>query len=256
MIRWFEHSRVYVPSTTLDPCRLNFAFEEVWFQSKDETRLHGWFIPAPAEGKWRRQTLLLMHGNGGNISHRGAFYEAWQELGINVLTFDYRGYGQSQGKPTEEGTYLDAQAGYRWLRERGFQPNQIIPIGKSLGGGIASELALREKVGALILQNTFTSIPDIGSEMFPFLPVRRLARIAYNTHSKLPKIHVPVLIAHSPNDQTIGFHHARKNFEAANEPKMFWELAGGHTDTVEAGKALYLEGLRTFFTKFLPNEEQ
>jgi pimeloyl-ACP methyl ester carboxylesterase len=256
MIRWFEHSRVYVPSTILDPCQLNCTFEEVWFQSKDGTRLHGWFIPAPAEGTWRRHTLLLMHGNGGNISHRGAFYEAWHEFGINVLAFDYRGYGQSQGKPSEEGTYLDAQAGYRWLREHGFNPRQIIPIGKSLGGGIASELALREDVGALILQNTFTSIPDIGSEMFPFLPIRRLARIAYDTHSKLPKIHVPVLIAHSPKDQTIGIHHARKNFEAANEPKMFLELAGGHTDTVEAGKVLYLEGLRNFFTKFLQNEEQ
>jgi fermentation-respiration switch protein FrsA (DUF1100 family) len=255
MIRWFEHSRVYVPSTVLDPCRLDCAFEDVRFQSKDGTRLHGWFIPAPAKGSWSRKSLLLMHGNGGNISHRGAFYAAWHELGINVLAFDYRGYGRSEGNPSEEGTYLDAQAGYAWLRNRGFQAKQIIPIGKSLGGGIASELALREEVGGLILQNTFTSIPDIGSEMFPFLPVRRLARIAYDTHSKLPKVHVPVLIAHSPKDPVIGIHHARKNFEAAKDPKMFWELAGGHSDTVEANKALYLEGLRTFLTKFLTNEE-
>jgi uncharacterized protein len=256
MIRWFEHSRVYVPSTTLDPCTLDCAFEEVWFESRDATRLHGWFIPAPAHARWGHLVLLLLHGNGGNISHRGSFYQAWHELGINVFTFDYRGYGQSQGRPSEEGTYQDAQAAYAWLRKRGFDSHQIIPIGKSLGGGIASELVLRERVGALILQNTFTSIPDIGSEMFPWLPVRRLARISYNTRSKLPSIHVPVLIAHSPNDQTIGIHHARQNFEVANHPKLFWELAGGHTDTVEAGKAIYLEGLQTFLSKYLPNEEQ
>jgi pimeloyl-ACP methyl ester carboxylesterase len=255
MIRWFEHSRVYVPSTTLDPCSLDFPFEEAWFQSKDGMGLHGWFIPSPPKGLWRRHVMLLLHGNGGNISHRGSFYRAWYELGINVFAFDYRGFGRSQGIPSEEGTYKDAQAAYHWLRQRGFAPPQIIPIGKSLGGGIASELALREEVAALILQNTFTSIPDIGSEMFPWLPVRRLARISYNTRSKLPSIRVPVLIAHSPNDRTIGFHHAHQNFAAANEPKMFWELAGGHTDTVEAGKAIYLQGLETFFTRYLSNEE-
>lgn len=255
MIRWFEHSRVYVPSTVLEPCVLDCPLEEVWFESKDGTRLHGWFIPAPLKGRWRRLVLLLLHGNGGNISHRRSFYQAWHELGVNVFAFDYRGYGRSAGVPSEEGTYQDAQAAYAWLKQRDFRPNQIVPLGKSLGGGIASELALREQVGSLILQNTFTSIPDIGSEMFPWLPVRRLARISYNTRSKLPSIRVPVLIAHSPNDRTIGIHHARQNFEVANHPKMFWELAGGHTDTVEAGKDIYLQGLHTFFTQYLPHEE-
>jgi pimeloyl-ACP methyl ester carboxylesterase len=255
MIRWFEHSRVYVPSTILEPCRLDCSFEEVWFECMDRTDLHGWFIPAAADGHWKQYSLLLMHGNAGNISHRGSFYQAWHEFGINVFAFDYRGYGQSKGRPSEEGTYQDAQAAYAWLVQRGFQGKQIVPIGKSLGGGIASELTLREEVGALILQNTFMSIPEIGSEMFPWLPVRRLSRIAYDTYGKLPKIHVPVLIAHSPHDQTIRIHHARKNFAVANEPKMFWELAGGHSNTVEADKALYLEGLETFFTKFLSHEE-
>jgi fermentation-respiration switch protein FrsA (DUF1100 family) len=193
-----------------------------------------------------------MHGNAGNISHRGAFYQTWHELGINVFAFDYRGYGRSAGKPSEEGTYLDAQAAYAWLRKKGFPGEKIVVLGKSLGGGIATELALREQVGALILQNTFTSIPDIGSEMFPWLPIRRMAKIQYDTRGKLPRIKVPVLVAHSPKDRTIGFDHAERNFAAANEPKMFWELEGGHTETIEAGKETYLRGLETFFRTYLP----
>jgi len=251
MIRWFEHSRVYVPSSTLDPCALAFPVEEVWFQSTDEVPLHGWFIPCAPGAKWSAFTILVMHGNAGNISHRGAFYEAWHELGANVFAFDYRGYGRSGGKPSEEGTYLDAQAGYAWLRQRGIPSGKIVSLGKSLGGGIAAELAIREPVGGLILQNTFTSIADIGSEMFPWLPVRKLARIRYDTLSKLPRIHIPVLVAHSRKDRTIGFGHAEKNFAAANEPKMFWELEGGHTDTVEVGKRIYLEGLEKFFSNYL-----
>jgi fermentation-respiration switch protein FrsA (DUF1100 family) len=193
----------------------------------------------------------MMHGNAGNISHRGAFYKAWHELGVNVFAFDYRGYGRSGGKPSEEGTYLDGQAGYAWLRQKGFPAAKIVSLGKSLGGGIAAELALREPVGGLILQNTFTSIPDIGSEMFPWLPVRKLARIQYDTRAKLPRIKVPVMVAHSRTDRTIGFKHGEKNFAAANQPKMFWELEGGHTDTVEVGKRTYLEGLEKFFSNYL-----
>src|ERR1044071_4801901 len=109
MIRWFEHSRVYAPSIVLDPSRPSCALEEAWFQSEDTGSLHGWFIPAPAKGMWRNAALLLMHGNAGNVSHRASFYEAWHELGINVFAFDYRGYGQSKGIPSEEGTYQDAQ---------------------------------------------------------------------------------------------------------------------------------------------------
>ena len=132
----------------------------------------------------------------------------------------------------------------------GASPTEILALGKSLGGGVASELALRETIGGLILQNTFTSIPDIGSEMFPWLPVRRLHRIKYDTLAKLPRIHVPVLVAHSRVDETIGFHHGERNFAAANEPKMFWEIAGGHTGTIEAGRARYLEGLKKFLVTY------
>ncbi|HEY0456612.1 MAG TPA: alpha/beta hydrolase [Verrucomicrobiae bacterium] len=249
MIRWFEHTRVYVPSKEVGPCSLGCRYEEVQFQSLDRTPLHGWYFPALPNAQWANYAILLLHGNAGNVGDRLAFYQAWLELGTQVFAFDYRGFGRSGGKASEEGTYLDGQAAFRWLANR--SSPHIIALGKSLGGGIASELALREKIDALILQSTFTSIPDVGSELFPWLPVRWLASIHYNTLSKLPRIHVPVLIAHSREDRTVRFSHAERNFAAANEPKMFLELKGGHVETIEADRASYIAGLRKFFSTCL-----
>jgi len=248
MIRWFEHRQVYAPSRTLDfsAQQLGRPFEDVAFEASDGVRLHGWFFPCDPTSLRAGLVLLLLHGNGGNISHRLSFYQAWLSLGVNVFAFDYRGYGQSGGRAGEEGTYRDAQAAVGWLRRRGFAPGRILALGKSLGGGVASELALREPLGALALQSTFTSIPDIGAELFPWLPVRRLHSIHYHTLEKLPRLTLPVLVMHSPDDALIGYHHAQRNFAAARAPKMFWEIRGGHTDVLEVGRAQYLEGLEKF----------
>src|SRR5580765_3207562 len=156
MLRWFEHHQVYCPSRAMEAgaAVLGTPFEDVLLAASDGVRLHGWFFPANRKARRARLALLLMHGNAGNISHRLEFCRAWLELGLNVLLFDYRGYGQSEGRPGEAGTYLDAQAAYHWLRQKGFAPANIIALGKSLGGGIASELVLREPLGGLILQST------------------------------------------------------------------------------------------------------
>ena len=130
-----------------------------------------------------------------------------------------------------------------------FATEQVIALGKSLGGGIASELALRERIGALVLQSTFTSIPDVGAEIFPWLPVRRLHSIKYDTVNKLPRIEAPVLIVHSRADGLIRFHHAEKNFAAAREPKMFLEIAGNHTNVLEVDREQYLAGLEGFLRR-------
>ncbi len=230
---------------------LGRPFEDVYFKTSDGVRLNGWYFPADKAAPRFHLVFLLLHGNAWNISSRLAFYQAWLELGVNVFSIDYRGYGRSQGKPSEEGTYLDAQAAHQWLRQRGFAPRHIIVVGKSLGGGVASELVLREPCGALILQNTFTSIVDLGAELFPWLPVRRMNSIRYDTLAKLPRIKIPVLVAHSRDDGLIGFHHGEKNFAAANEPKMFLEIQGKHTRTIEAGRAHYLRGLEKFLDEYV-----
>jgi hypothetical protein len=255
MIRWFEHRQVYVPSKDHEahPSELARPFEDVFLKAEDGLRLHAWFFPAAPGSPRAHLVLLHLHGNAGNISHRLAWYEAWLGLGVNVLAFDYRGYGRSEGKPSEHGTYLDGEAAYRWLRQKGFAAEHILALGKSLGGGVASELAVRERLGGLILQNTYTSIPDLAEELFPWLPARRLASIRYDTRVKLTRVQAPVLVAHSPEDQLIRFHHGERNFDAAKEPKMFWQLRGGHNETLEAGRAAYLEGLEKFLQRHFPD---
>lgn len=251
MIRWFEHRQVYGPRKNIEasPADFGCAFEDVVFSSSDGVSLHGWFLPAVPGARRQNRVLLLCHGNVGNISGRLNFIRAWLELGLAVFVFDYRGYGRSAGRADEPGTYADARAAWRWLRARGYAPADIVVLGKSLGGGIASELVLHEPPGALILQSTFTNIPDLGCELFPWLPVRRWNTIRYDTIARLPKIQVPLLIAHSRNDDLISYRHAERNFAAANTPKELLEIAGRHVSVIEDGRAAYLEGLGGFLDR-------
>jgi pimeloyl-ACP methyl ester carboxylesterase len=246
-LRWFEHGQVYHPAKALDPIETKRAepFEDVWFNASDGTAINAWFFRPPQNAPHRQSAILLCHGNAGNISHRVELCQTLLRLGLNVFSFDYRGYGRSEGKPGEEGTYLDAEAAVKWLENKGFQSSDIIAFGESLGGGVASELALRVPLGGLILQNTFTSIPDIGAELFPWMPVRLIASIKYDTHSKLPRLDIPVMVIHSRDDGLTGFHHAQKNFAAANEPKLFWETQGDHCDLLLDGHH-FLEGMERF----------
>jgi uncharacterized protein len=247
MFRWFEHSQVYHPGRALvaTGAELGRPFEDARFKASDGVELNGWFYPADTHSPRRQLVILVCHGNAGNISHRLDTYAALLATGVNVFAFDYRGYGRSQGRPTEEGTYRDAQAAYAWLRQKGFAGTNIVAYGGSLGGGVAAELASREPVGGLVLQATFTSVPDMAAELFPWLPVRSLGTIRYDTRSKLPRLHVPVLVMHSPADELVRFSHAKANFAAANEPKLFWEIQGDHnhplTDT-----QLFIAGVDKF----------
>lgn len=253
MLRWFEHSQVYHPDRHLIAAgsELGRPFEDFYIQSSDGVKLNGWFFPAESNSPRGQLAFLVCHGNAGNISHRLELCRALLSTGVNVLVFDYRGYGHSQGRPSEEGTYRDAQAAFVWLQHRGFGGSQIIAFGESLGGAVAAELALRENLGGLVLENTFTCIPDIGAELFPWLPVRRLASIKYDTCGKLPRIKVPVLIMHSPVDELIRFSHCEKNFAAARDPKLLWELGGNHNDAL-ADSRRFIAGIEKFLQRLPP----
>lgn len=244
MLYRFEHSQVYHPTRDAEytPEDVGRPAEEVWLTAAGGPRLHAWFFAADKGSARARFALLFCHGNGGNLTSRPGYYRAILETGVNLLTFDYRGYGRSDGEPSEHGTYADAQAAYQWLRTRGFAPEQILVWGESLGGGIASHVAATLPVGGLALQSTFTSIPDIGAELFPWLPVRLLSRISYDTHGRLPGITCPVVILHSRTDSTIRFSHGERNFAAAREPKAFIELEGEHNDALLANRAAYVAG--------------
>ena len=248
VLRWFEHSQVYHPDCTLvaSGAELGRPFEDLLFKASDGVGLHGWFFPAAFNSPRRQLAMLVCHGNAGNISHRLDLCATLLGTGVNVFVFDYRGYGRSQGRPDEEGTYCDAQAAHRWLVNKGFDGANIILFGESLGGGVASELALRERCGGLILENTFSCLADLGAELFPWLPVRWMATIKYETCTRLPKLKIPVLVMHSRGDELIRFHHGEKNYQLANQPKLFWELKGGHCDSVEDDRENFVAGVEKF----------
>ena len=245
-LRKFEYAQVYHPSKEIIPWNNPNQVErqEVHFNSADGIRLNGCFFPAAPNSPKKQTALLVCHGNGGNISYLEALYRQLAQTGANVLLFDYRGYGFSEGQPDEEGTYRDAQAAYQWLRQSGFAATNIFVYGESLGGAIAAELVLREPAGGLILEGTPTSIADIGVARYPWLPVRLVNHIKYNTRAKLARVKVPVLIMHSRDDQVVPYPMARQNFAAVNgSQKVFWDLKGGH---VAAGED-YHQGLDKFF---------
>lgn len=250
-LRWFEQKNVYHPTRSWAATGedLHRPWETVTFQTRDGVRLSAWFFPAPTNAPLRELAVLVNHGNGGNISHRLPLYSLLLELGVNVLAYDYRGYGQSEGHPNEQGTYLDAEAAADWLGDRGFPPPRIVAFGESLGGGVAAELAVRRPgLRGLILQSTFTSLLDLGSELFPILPVRTIARYHYDTLAKLPGIQVPVLFLHSRQDTLIPFHHAERNVAAAREPKRLREIHGDHNDQPSVDPELFSNALREFLT--------
>ncbi len=248
-LRWFEYRNVYQPTSFVapPPPHLARAPEPVRIPTRDGEQLGAWFFPAATTGPRRDLAVLISHGNGGNIAHRVSLYELLLDLGVGILAYDYRGYGSSTGRPSEEGTYTDAEAAVDWLVARGFPESCIVAHGESLGGGVAAELARRRPgLRGVVLRSTFTSVPDLGVELFPFLPVRLISTLRYATREKLPHVAVPVLLLHSREDTLIGFHHAEANFAAAQEPKWLKEIRGDHNDQPDADATRYRDALAAF----------
>ena len=165
------------------------------------------------------------------MMHRLDSINILYNLGLDCFIFDYHGYGSSEGKPSEEGTYLDVAAAYKWLTEKKrISPNNIILFGRSLGGSIAAQLATKVKAKALIIESTFTSYVDIGKRFYPYMPVRWFARFSYRTIDYVKNVHCPVMIIHSRNDEVVPFEFGLELYETANEPKEFVDIFGSHND--------------------------
>ena len=246
----FQSKFVYHPDhqhwTT--PDALGLPHENVWFQSSDGNRLHGWLISAPAPVA----TLLYCHGNAGNISYGLEHVALLTSLGLDVFTFDYRGFGKSEGIPTEEGTYRDAEAAWTHLvREAGVPRKRIIVYGRSLGGAVAARLASQTGPGALIVENAFISVPEAGQDIYPIFPSRLMAQFQYNTLRAIGKTHAPVLVIHAKNDRQIPFRHGEALFAAAATPKRFLEIPGGHVEAYRDSLPLYTAALKQFISDFI-----
>jgi fermentation-respiration switch protein FrsA (DUF1100 family) len=246
-LRLREPKMIYYPSHEIEqtPAQRGWKFDDVWLTTSDGVRINAWFLPSVHDG---RLTVLLFHGNAGNISHRLEKLAILRELGANVFIIDYRGYGRSEGIPHEQGTYLDAQAAYEYLtKERKIDPRAIVAYGESLGSAVAVDLASKVPVGGVIVEEAFTSIGDVGQKMFPFLPVRWLVRNKYDTAGKIGRINAPLLILHSRDDEYFSLRHAERLLTAAAEPKQLVVLHGGHNDAFLVSEQIYREALKQFF---------
>jgi alpha-beta hydrolase superfamily lysophospholipase len=248
----FQSRLVYLPSIGRElagtPRDAGLQYDEVWLHTADGERLHAWFVAAPGA----KGVVLLCHGNAGNISHRIEYMTMLHRLGYSSFAFDYRGYGRSSGSPSEAGTYRDAEAAWEYLTAgRRFESGGIAVLGESLGGAVAAWLAAERRPAALVLASAFTSVADLGAEIYPFLPVRLLARIRYDTRAYVSRAKVPVLIAHSPQDEIIPIHHGRALFEAAPQPKLFLEMRGGHNDGFLFNEAEWSRVLGEFLDRYL-----
>ncbi len=244
----FQGGMMYHPSREINqtPEMMGLQYEELEFKSADGLPLSGWFIPADNP----RGTLLFSHGNAGNMAGRLGTIHIMHSLNLNVMIYDYRGYGRSRGRPSEEGTYMDVMGAWNYLtEERGIAGERILLMGRSLGGPVSAWLSNRTQAAGLILESTFTSAVDLASELYPILPVRLLMKYEYPTLEYLRSASMPVLVSHSKKDGLVPYHHARTLFEAAPEPKMFLEMQGGHGGGhIETGQA-YIDRLEKFLNE-------
>lgn len=258
-----QERMLYFPSHEVysTPAHAGLEYKELTLKTTDGVEISAWHIPADNA----RGLLIFCHGNAGNISHRVDSIGIFHRLGLDVLIFDYRGYGRSGGSPDEEGTYLDAEAAWDYaVDELKVEPDRIILFGRSLGAAVAAELAVR-KAGAggagtskgpsppagLILESSFTSVPDLGARFYPFLPVRLLARYKYDTINKVKELSVPTLVIHSLEDEIAPYEHGRRIFAAAAGPKEFLQISGGHNDGFYAFGDVYEDGIKRFLDRWL-----
>ncbi len=242
LLRWREPSMIFYPMREMygTPDQAGLKFEDVWLTTSDDVKIHGWYVPAAGTAA---TTILFLHGNAGNISHRLEKLAILHNLGAATFIIDYRGYGRSEGKPDEPGTYRDAQAAYDWLAK---QHSQIILYGESLGSAVAVDLAVKTPVAGLIIEEPFTSIADVGQKMFPFLPVRLLAKNKYDTLSKMSRLRAPLLILHSEEDEMFPMSYAQRLLAAAPEPKRLVKLHGSHNDAFLVSATAYRQALADF----------
>jgi len=243
LIRFLENRFIYFPSGDMAvlPPEVGLDYENVFFKTSDGQQLNGWFIPA-GEGS---DTILFSHGNAGNLSHRIDKLIFFHQLGLNVFIYDYRGYGKSQGWPSERGLYLDVQAAYDYLRSRGIPAEKIIGFGESIGGAVTIDLATQRSLKAMILENTFSSMKDMVKLYYPIVPPQILAS-RFDSKMKIASVAVPKLIVQSVNDEIVPFKLGKELFDAAEPPKEFLEIHGSHNESFFESEDLIQSKLREF----------
>ena len=244
---FFQNRFLYYPThdIAVTPDQAGLAYTDQFFDLPNGDKIHGWFVPGDSTGP----TVLFLHGNGGNVGHRIEHLHLLNSLGVSTLIIDYRGYGQSSGSPSEANLYADAEIAYQWLIDsKHVTPAKLFVLGESIGGAVAIDLATKQKIAGLIVESSFTSLREIAQHSFPIVPTGLLLRSDYNSTAKLPRVTVPILVSHSPDDDIVPYAIGCRLFEAANPPKQFVQLSGSHNDRGYLADSAYVDALRRFFT--------
>lgn len=226
---FYQDKLVFVPThnEVMLPDEFGLTYSDVELEVAPGEYIRGWYFPVNDSAN----TVLFCYGNGGNKSRRMHTIQFFIELGVNLLIFDYRGFGQSDGKPSEANCYDDAEAAYHWLLdEKGLSPDKIILFGRSLGGGVVTELATRVPSGGLVVESSFTSVAELSGLMFPYMFADKLVRSRFESIDRIAGINRPLLVTHSTEDDMIPFWMGRALFERGKEPKRFVEFKGAHND--------------------------
>ncbi|MBE0488945.1 MAG: alpha/beta hydrolase [Halomonas sp.] len=261
----FQERLLYLPHMGREPIGTpadrGLAWSPVTLETEDGLALDAWWLPHESP----RASLLFLHGNAGNITHRLDSLVQFHRLGLSVLILDYRGYGRSEGRPSEAGLAMDARAGWRWLREEADQaPGEIVLFGRSLGAAVAAELAMELEAermeaegpegqgpgpAAVILESPFRSVPALAQRVYPFLPARWLARFSHDTETHVRGIEAPLLVIHSRDDEIIPFSEGEAVYRAAREPRRLLEIQGGHNTGFLESEPGYSAGIDAFLTE-------
>ena len=243
-----DRSFIYFPAPYPDGHYLSAArapyIRDIWFRAEDKVLLHGWYLKADSP----LATVIYSHGNAGNLSYGFDLYRRLRAEGLNVFAYDYRGYGRSEGTPTENGLYKDARAAYaRALELDGVDSNKIVLWGFSLGGAVSVRNALQHRPAGIILESAFTSLHDLGQIHYPSVVVSLLLHTRFSTIEEIPKIQTPILFIHGTMDEIVPLDQAHRLYEAARPPKTIYEVPGaGHNDVSLVGGDEYFRRVMDF----------
>ena len=248
LVKFLENTSVFFPGKgiSITPKQMGLSYEDLYLTTSDGIKINAWLVKSSNQAS----TIIFAHGNAGTMGERLMKIKFWHDLGLNILIFDYRGYGRSQGHPTESGIYLDAQAAYDYLQTRSdIDHNRIIAYGASLGGTVMVDLAAKRKLAALMVESSLTSAKDMAHRIYPFLPSFMMS-IKFDSFSKIDKITVPKLFLHSKEDHTVPFSMGQALYEKAASPKKFLLIYGGHNDGGSIHDPRVYEGLTSFLREF------
>ncbi len=253
LLHLFQGRLIFFPTRAYDgtPADAGLRFDEVTLSVEGGERVAAWFVKATdAHG-----AALFCHGNAGNISHRVDSIRLLVDLGLDVMIFDYEGYGKSTGSPSETAMYRDVEAAYDYLVEQKKVPaSRVIAFGRSLGAAAATWIAVEREVAGLIIESTFTSLPDLGRDLYPLFVVRPLVRHRLDNAERIARVRVPILVVHSRGDEIVPFSHGQRLFELAPEPKTFFELTGDHNGGYQKTGRAYVDALDVFLRAALSSD--